>query len=102
MVMRKTLIIAAALAVAALPALADQIGAPGSAAGGVETEPFTPPSSGLPSAVGPLGSAPDIRPSDRSSSPDFPPPTIEPGTGKYKAPAGVPCSTFIGRDHDHC
>jgi hypothetical protein len=89
--MRRTLILAAALAMLAVPATADQIGAPGSAAGGVETEPLTPPSSDLPSAVGPLGSAPDIRPSDRLPSPDLPPSRIEPGTGKYKAPAGVPC-----------
>ena len=49
--MTRTLILAAALAVLAVPALADQVGAPGSAAGGVQTEPLTPPSSGLPSAA---------------------------------------------------
>ncbi|MES1151221.1 MAG: hypothetical protein ABUL54_04945 [Dongia sp.] len=100
--MTRTLILAAALAVLAVPALADQVGAPGSAAGGVQTEPLTPPSSSLPSAAGPLGTSPAIRPSDRLPSPDLPPSNIEPGTGKYKAPPGVPCSTFIGRDHNHC
>ena len=100
--MRKTLILTAALAALALPAAADQVGAPSSAAGGVDTEPLSPPASGLPSSAGPQGSAPDIRPSDRLPEPDLSPSPIEPGTGKYKAPAGVPCSTFIGRDHDHC
>jgi hypothetical protein len=100
--MRKTFILAAGLLALAVPAAADQIGAPGSAASGVQTEPLSPPPSGLPSAAGPLGSAPDIRPSSRSPSPDLPSSPIEPGTGKYQAPAGVPCSVFIGREHDRC
>jgi len=86
----------------ALPAAADQVGAPSSAAGGVNTEPLSPPPSSLPSAIGPQGSAPDIRPSDRVPEPYLSPSPIEPETGKYKAPAGVPCSVFIGRDHNHC
>jgi hypothetical protein len=100
--MRKTFILAAALAALALPAVAqsDQVGAPSSAAGGVHTEPLSPPPSSLPSAAGPLGSAPDIHPS--VPPPDLPSRTIEPGTGKYKTQPGVPCSTFIGRDHDRC
>jgi hypothetical protein len=100
--MRKTFILAAALAALALPAAAqsDQVGAPSSAAGGAHTEPLSPPPSSLPSAAGPLGTSPDIRPSQ--PTPDFPARTIEPGIGKYKTQPGVPCSTFIGRDHDHC
>jgi hypothetical protein len=100
--MRKTTLLAATLAALALPAAAQsgQVGAPGSAAGGVHTEPLSPPPSGLPSAVGPLGTAPDIRPSNRLPDPDLPPRTIEPGTGKYRTPPGVPCigSTGIGAD----
>jgi hypothetical protein len=94
--MRRTLILAAVLTALALPAAADQIGAPDSAAGGVQAEPLTPPSSDLPSAAGALGGAPDIRPSDRLPSADLPPRTIEPGTGKYRAPAGVPCAGSTG------
>jgi len=100
--MRNSLILAAILAALTLPAAADQVGAPSSAAGGVNTEPLSPPPPSLPSAAGPQGSAPDIRPSDRLPEPDFPSSPIEPGTGKYKAPAGVPCSVFIGREHEHC
>jgi len=100
--MRKSLILATALAALALPAAADQIGAPGSAAGGVQTEPLSPPPSSLPSGAGPQGSAPDIRPSTQFPEPDLPSSPIEPETGKYKAPPGVPCSVFIGRDHNHC
>jgi hypothetical protein len=100
--MRKTLILATVLGALALPAAAqsDQVGAPSSAAGGTHTEPLSPPPSSLPSAAGPLGGSPDIRPS--SPTPDIPPRTIEPGTGKYKTQPGVPCSSFIGRDHDRC
>jgi hypothetical protein len=99
--MRKTMILAAALAVLALPAVADEVGAPSSAAGGTHTEPLTPPSSSLPSAAGPLGGAPDISPTDRSPSPDLSPSPIEPATGKYKAPAGVPCGGSVGAVTSH-
>jgi hypothetical protein len=99
--MTRTLILAAALAALALPAAADQVGAPDSAAGGVQTQPLTPPSSDLPSSAGPLGTSPDIRPSNRVPSPDLPPSNIEPGTGKYKAPAGVPCDDRI-QPNDRC
>jgi hypothetical protein len=97
--MRKTLLLAAVMAALTLPAAAqsDDVGAPSSAAGGVHTEPLVPPSSSLPSASGALGGAPDIRPSDRLPSPDLPSRTIEPGTGKYRPPAGVPCSVQPSR-----
>lgn len=88
-------------ALAAPAAQADQVGAPTSAAGGVHTEPLTPPASSLPSAAGPLGSSTTIRPSQPLPSP-VPSRTIEPGTGKYKTPAGVPCVGGTGIGSDYC
>jgi len=101
--MTRTLILAAVLAALAFPAAADQVGAPSSAAGGVHTEPLSPPPSSLPSSAGPLGSSPIIRPSTSVPSPDLPPRTIEPGTGKYKAPAGAPSAGSIASQQgDRC
>jgi hypothetical protein len=89
--MRKTLILAAALAALALPAVADEVGAPSSAAGGVQTEPLTPPSSSLPSSAGPLDSTGDTRRDASPSTQD-----LTPGTGKFEAPNGAPCVGSTG------
>jgi hypothetical protein len=92
--MRRTLVIAAALAALAFPAAADQVGAPGSAAGGVETEPLTPPSSSLPSAAGPLdspGGGSSGQSTDRPSIHD-----LTPGTGKFEGPHNGTTTPCIG------
>jgi hypothetical protein len=103
--MTRKIILATILAALALPAAAiaesNDVGAPNSAAGGVHTEPLVPPATSLPSASGPLGNAPTISPSSRSTTPDIPARTIEPGTGKYRPPAGVPCMGSPGLNSSH-
>ncbi|HVY99835.1 MAG TPA: hypothetical protein VHA35_10050 [Dongiaceae bacterium] len=94
--MRKTMILAAVLSAFALPAAAqsDSIGAPGSAAGGVHTEPLSPPSSSLPSAAGPLDSTGGLGQSTSPSIHD-----LTPGTGKFEGPNNgttTPCNGSTG------
>jgi hypothetical protein len=89
--MPKTLILATLLATLALPAMADQVGAPDSAAGGVQTEPLTPPSTSLPSSAGPLDSTGNA---GRDASPSTK--DLTPGTGKFEAPNGAPCVGSTG------
>jgi hypothetical protein len=91
--MRKTLILASILAALALPAAADEVGAPDSAAGGVQTEPLTPPSSSLPSSVGPLDSTGNA---GRDANPIPSTKDLTPGTGKFEAPNGAPCVGSTG------
>jgi hypothetical protein len=96
--MRRTLILAASLAVLAFPAAADQIGAPDSAAGGVQTEPLSPPpSSDLPSAVGPLDSTGSGTSGQSTDHPAIH--ELTPGTGKFEGPHNgttTPCSGSTG------
>jgi hypothetical protein len=82
----------ALLGVAMPPAVADNIGAPTSAAGGVST----PSSPSRPGAVGPLGGTSGSSASGSGSSYDYEPLKLAPGTGKFEGPNNGTTTPCIG------
>ena len=84
---------AAVLGIASMPVLADNIGAPTSAAGGV-SRPSSPSRSG---AAGPLGGTSGSSASGGgSSSYDYQPLKLAPGTGKFEGPNNGTRTPCIG------
>jgi hypothetical protein len=69
------------------------VGAPTSAAGGVNPAPLVPANPSLPSSAGPLdSSAPSL--TGQSTSPSIH--DLTPGTGKFEAPNNAPCIGSTG------
>ena len=79
----------AMIGVAVLPAHADSIGAPTSAAGGVSA----PSSPSRPAAVGPIGASGSGTSGGSTSSGIR---DLQPGTGKFEAPKNAPCLGTTG------
>jgi hypothetical protein len=98
-----TVILALAIGLAPAAALAQSIGAPTSAAGGISSEPMSSPSGSLPSAVGPIGGSSgmggramggdSIGSSSHSTSSGIR--DLTPGTGKFET-RGAPCIGSTG------
>jgi hypothetical protein len=84
------------LGIAAPLALADSVGAPTSAAGGVSA----PSSPSRPGAAGPLGGSSGGSPGGSSLNNDYEPLKLQrPGTGKFEGPdngTGTPCVGSTG------
>ncbi|HEY4163288.1 MAG TPA: hypothetical protein VGM59_09500 [Dongiaceae bacterium] len=97
-----TVILALAIGLVPAAALAQSIGAPTSAAGGISSEPLSSPSGSRPSAVGPIGGGgmggggmggDSIGSSSHSTSSGIR--DLTPGTGKFET-RGAPCIGSTG------